>query len=74
MFSYVTVPYVEFFYGKFILLLVTINFLFFKEGLYTSTRLWKHTETSMHQTSQKGKWNDAQMAALTSLISGCDTF
>jgi hypothetical protein len=38
------------------------------------TRLWKHTETSMHQCSQKGKWNDAPMAALTSLISGCDTF
>jgi hypothetical protein len=25
-------------------------------------------------SSQKGKWNDAPMAALTSLISGCDTF
>jgi hypothetical protein len=24
--------------------------------------------------SKKGKWNDAPMAALTSLISGCDTF
>jgi hypothetical protein len=23
---------------------------------------------------KKGKWNDAPMAALTSLISGCDTF
>jgi hypothetical protein len=31
------------------------------------TRLWKHTETSMHQSSQKGKWNDAPMVALTSL-------
>jgi hypothetical protein len=29
---------------------------------------------SMHESSQKGKWNDAPMAALTSLISGCDTF
>jgi hypothetical protein len=33
-----------------------------------------NTITSMHQSSQKGKWNDAPMAALTSLISGCDTF
>jgi hypothetical protein len=33
-----------------------------------------HTEISMYQSSQKGKWNDAPMAALTSLISGCDTF
>jgi hypothetical protein len=31
-------------------------------------------ETSMHHSSQKEKWNDAPMAALTSLISGCDTF
>jgi hypothetical protein len=38
--------------------------------------MWKHTETSMHQSSQKGKWNDAPMAlaALITLISGCDTF
>jgi hypothetical protein len=28
----------------------------------------------MHQSSQKEKWNDAPMAALTSLISGCGTF
>jgi hypothetical protein len=26
------------------------------------------------QSSQNGKWNDAPMAALTSLISGCDIF
>jgi hypothetical protein len=25
-------------------------------------------------TVSKGKWNDAPMAALTILISGCDTF
>jgi hypothetical protein len=41
----------------------------------TVTRLWKHTETSMHYlSSQKAKreWC-TKLAALTSLISGCDT-
>jgi hypothetical protein len=35
--------------------------------------VWKHTETSMHQSSRKGNGNDAPMAALTT-ISGWDTF
>jgi hypothetical protein len=35
-------------------------------------RKWKNRKRQ--RSSQKEKWNDAPMAALTSLISGCDTF
>jgi hypothetical protein len=39
------------------------------------TRLWKRTETTMPPSfSKQENVNDTPMAALTSLISGCDTF
>jgi hypothetical protein len=37
-------------------------------------RLWKHTEASITKVLKQENGNDAPMAALTSLISGCDTF
>jgi hypothetical protein len=52
----------------------SLNQLSTRTHFVIELHMWKHTETSMHPSSQKGKWNDAPMAALTSLISECDTY